>query len=238
MSSIEDKLVIKQIYINTLKDIKSSLTSVTRQLGFSLEYVNTSVESLIEKGSIEVDNQNNYHLTKLGRKQISVILTGGTFDILHVGHLFTFNQSKLLGDVLVVILATDKNVEKLKKHPPTNSQKDRAEIVEYVKGVDAAIVGDETDFMKMIDIVNCKVEREDEAVAFIVKGTYNNNLFHCRLELRLENNITSEADTEYEYIDGVDLNRLDALGELVDEVFETEVCRDVFEKHGLEALLD
>ena len=90
----------------------------------------------------------------------------------------------------------------------------------------------------MIDIVNCKVEREDEAVAFIVKGTYNNNLFHCRLELRLENNLASEADTEYEYIDGVDLNRLDALEELVDEVFETEVCRDVFEKHGLEALLD
>lgn len=154
MSSIEDKLVIKQIYINSLKDIKSSFTSVSRQLGLSLEYVNTSVESLIEKGSIEVDYQNNYHLTELGRKQISVILTGGTFDILHVGHLFTFNQSKLLGDVLVVIVATDKNVEKLKNHPPTNSQKDRTEIVDYVKGVDAAILGDETDYMKMIDIVN------------------------------------------------------------------------------------
>ena len=118
MTGIEYKLVIKQIYINSLKGIKSSLTSISRQLGFSLEFVSTLIESLVEKGSVEVDPDNKYHLTVVGRKLISVVLTGGTFDILHVGHLFTFNQSKLLGDVLVVVLATDRNVEKLKKHTP------------------------------------------------------------------------------------------------------------------------
>ena len=153
MTGIEYKLVIKQIYINSLKGIKSSLTSISRQLGFSLEFVSTLIESLVEKGSVEVDPDNKYHLTVVGRKLISVVLTGGTFDILHVGHLFTFNQSKLLGDVLVVVLATDRNVEKLKKHTPTNSQEDRVELVDHVKAVDAAIIGDEDDFMKIMDLV-------------------------------------------------------------------------------------
>jgi len=153
MIGIEDKLVIKQIYTNSLKGIKSSLSSISRQLGFSLEFVSSLIESLVEKGSVEIDPENNYHLTAIGRKLISVVLTGGTFDILHVGHLFTFNQSKLLGDVLVVVLATDKNVKKLKKHPTTNSQKDRVELVNHIKSVDAAIIGDEHDFMKIMDLV-------------------------------------------------------------------------------------
>ncbi len=199
MSSIEDKFVIKQIYINSLKDIKSSLTSISRQLGFSLDYVNTSIESLIEKGSIEVDYQNNYHLTELGRKQISVILTGGTFDILHVGHLFAFNQSKLLGDVLVVVLATDKNVEKLKNHPPTNSQEERAEIVEYVKGVDAAIVGDETDFMKMIDAIKPDIitlgydQKHDEKELYkaISEGGYP----HVKI-IRLQKHVSGKSTSK------------------------------------------
>jgi glycerol-3-phosphate cytidylyltransferase/FAD synthetase len=154
MIGIEDKLVIKRIYTNSLKGIKSSLSSISRQLGFTLEFVSSIIESLVEKGSVEVDPENNYHLTEIGRKLITVVLTGGTFDILHVGHLFTFNQSKLLGDVLVVVLATDRNVEKLKEHIPTNSQEDRVELVDHIKAVDAAILGDEDDFMKIMDFVN------------------------------------------------------------------------------------
>ena len=34
------------------------------------------------------------------RKLIKVVLTGGVFDIIHIGHVFTLNEAKKLGDVL------------------------------------------------------------------------------------------------------------------------------------------
>jgi FAD synthetase len=42
------------------------------------------------------------------------VLATGTFDLLHPGHLFYLEQSKALGDELVVIVARDANV----KHKP------------------------------------------------------------------------------------------------------------------------
>ena len=39
---------------------------------------------------------------------LKVVLAGGVFDIIHPGHIHTLNAAKALGDVLVVVIATDK----------------------------------------------------------------------------------------------------------------------------------
>ena len=54
-----------------------------------------------------IQKNNSYFITKKGRLQISVVLTGGVYDIIHPGHIYTLKKSKKMGDVLIVSIATD-----------------------------------------------------------------------------------------------------------------------------------
>ncbi|MDD3305448.1 MAG: glycerol-3-phosphate cytidylyltransferase [Bacilli bacterium] len=66
------------------------------------------------------------------------ILTYGTFDLLHVGHINILKRAKELGDYLVVAVSTDEfNDSKGKK--AYHSYEDRKQIVEAVKYVDLVI---------------------------------------------------------------------------------------------------
>ncbi|MGB9719827.1 MAG: adenylyltransferase/cytidyltransferase family protein, partial [Candidatus Anstonellales archaeon] len=82
-----------------------------------------------------------YFLKEEERRKIKVVLTGGVFDILHAGHVFTLYEAKKFGDVLVVVVATDRTVKKFKKRKPVNNQEYRAFMVNALKPVDVAIVG-------------------------------------------------------------------------------------------------
>jgi len=64
----------------------------------------------------------------------------GVFDIIHLGHLHYLEESKKLGDELVVVIATDTTVRK-RKHEPITPQNMRLELVASLKPVDRAILG-------------------------------------------------------------------------------------------------
>lgn len=81
-----------------------------------------------------------YFLRKEERKKIKVGLTGGVFDILHIGHVFTLNEAKKYCDVLVVVIACNKHILN-KKRKILHSEKYRAAMVEFLKPVDAVILG-------------------------------------------------------------------------------------------------
>ena len=70
------------------------------------------------------------------------VMATGVFDIIHLGHLHYLEESKKLGDELVVIIASDETVRK-RKHEPITPQKMRCELVASLKPVDRAIVGKE-----------------------------------------------------------------------------------------------
>ncbi len=53
------------------------------------------------------------------------VMTFGTFDNLHPGHLDYFKQARLFGDELIVIIARDKNVLVIKKRAPQDDEKTR-----------------------------------------------------------------------------------------------------------------
>ena len=74
----------------------------------------------------------------------------GTFDGLHPGHVSYFNQAKKHGDYLIVVVARDKSVLKLKKHPPKFIENERLDFVKKEKCVDEAVLGDEINFYKII----------------------------------------------------------------------------------------
>ena len=54
----------------------------------------------------------------------------GTFDNLHPGHLSYLSQAGVFGDELVVVVARDENVLKLKNHLPQEGQEIRRQKVE------------------------------------------------------------------------------------------------------------
>jgi len=80
------------------------------------------------------------------RARFKVALTGGVFDVLHIGHVLTLQKARELGDVLVVVVATNETVEKRKGKKPLHDAEYRRAMVSELKPVDIAIVG-EADWM-------------------------------------------------------------------------------------------
>lgn len=78
------------------------------------------------------------------------VMATGVFDIIHLGHLHYLEESKKLGDELIVVVATDTTVRK-RKHEPVTPEKMRCELVASLKPVDRAVLGREGG--DMFDIV-------------------------------------------------------------------------------------
>jgi glycerol-3-phosphate cytidylyltransferase len=69
---------------------------------------------------------------------MTTVLTYGTFDLFHIGHLNMINRLTELGDRLVIAVSTDEfNAGKGKSS--VVSYEDRAKIVSSIKGVDLVI---------------------------------------------------------------------------------------------------
>lgn len=70
----------------------------------------------------------------------SIVLVGGCFDILHTGHILFLEAAKKEGDLLFLLLESDKNIEKKKgKGRPINSQKHRSLVLSAISYVDYII---------------------------------------------------------------------------------------------------
>jgi cytidyltransferase-like protein len=82
-----------------------------------------------------------FFLKKSERAKFNVALTGGAFDVLHMGHVLTLQEARKLADVLVVVVATDETIEKRKGKKPIHPADYRAQMVGALRDVDLAIVG-------------------------------------------------------------------------------------------------
>jgi len=77
------------------------------------------------------------------------VLVGGTFNLVHLGHLLFLEKAKKLGDCLVVVVANDKTVLREKGFLLMKAEA-RKKILESLKMVDRAVIGDERDFLKVV----------------------------------------------------------------------------------------
>ena len=109
-----------------------------------------------------------------------IVLAGGVFDIIHPGHINTLNDAKKLGDVLVVVVATDKTAIKMKRRKPLHNAKLRHELVSSLTMVDLCIVGDEEDIFKTVDLVKPQIivlgYDQSHQEKFIIDGCKKINL--------------------------------------------------------------
>lgn len=83
------------------------------------------------------------------------IMVAGAFDIIHLGHINFLRQAKNLYDEseLIVVLARDSTIRRYKQREPVFSERERLEIVESIKFVDKAILGNELDGKTFFDII-------------------------------------------------------------------------------------
>src|SRR3989344_4137326 len=92
---------------------------------------------------------------KLREQNKSIVLAGGVFDILHVGHVKFLQKAKEKGDQLFVLVESDGNVRRIKgKNRPINNQKNRAVILSSLIYVDYVILlpnlKTDTDYDKLV----------------------------------------------------------------------------------------
>jgi FAD synthetase len=78
------------------------------------------------------------------------VMATGTFDLLHLGHIYYLKEAKKLGDNLVVVVATDVTVRQL-KHEPVNPQEIRLNLIKELKIVDEAYLGHEDDMFEIVE---------------------------------------------------------------------------------------
>ena len=78
---------------------------------------------------------------ELHRSGKKIVLAGGIFDILHLGHVEFLEAAKKRGDFLFVLLESDKAAKKFKgKDRPFNNQKERADVLSALKAVDYVVM--------------------------------------------------------------------------------------------------
>ena len=149
----ESKEVLKAVYLLQLEKGCATIEDVSRMLKQGREWCERKLAEL-EAGNlvknVSAGRSSGFVLSDEGRRGLKVVLTGGVFDIVHVGHLATLREAKKLGDVLVVVVARDRTVERMKGRKPINSEENRLEVVSALKPVDIAILGDEEDLYRTV----------------------------------------------------------------------------------------
>lgn len=88
---------------------------------------------------------------------MKTVITYGTFDLFHIGHLNLLRRAKELGDYLIVAVSTDRFNWEEKHKKCEISDKDRMAIVEAIKYVDKVIPEDSWD-QKIKDVQKYDVD--------------------------------------------------------------------------------
>jgi glycerol-3-phosphate cytidylyltransferase len=84
------------------------------------------------------------------------VITYGTFDLLHVGHINLLRRAKALGDYLVVVLSSDE-FNALKDKTAYYPYEDRKIILEAIKYVDEVLPEYNWE-QKISDVVNNQID--------------------------------------------------------------------------------
>jgi cytidyltransferase-like protein len=126
------------------------------------------------------------------------------------GHISTLNAAKALGDVLVVVVATDNTAIKMKKRNPLHSQEQRQELVKSLKVVDLCLIGQENDIFKTVNLVKPQIivlgYDQVHQEKFIIEGCKKIKLDArvARLQSPIPESSSSKIEKEYgESIHGI-----------------------------------
>ncbi len=70
-----------------------------------------------------------------------IVLTGGCFDVIHSAHIEFLQKAKRSGDILIVLIESDKNIRRMKgKNRPVNTIKKRTQALEALGFIDFIVI--------------------------------------------------------------------------------------------------
>jgi D-beta-D-heptose 7-phosphate kinase/D-beta-D-heptose 1-phosphate adenosyltransferase len=93
------------------------------------------------KGSLDELSQTVQHLKGIG---LRIVLTSGSFDLVHLGHVKYLAKAKELGDVLVVGVDSDAKIRKRKgEDRPMVPEQERLEMLAHQRPVDLLFLKDD-----------------------------------------------------------------------------------------------
>jgi len=81
---------------------------------------------------------------------LKTVMAFGTFDLFHAGHENYLRQAKELGDQLMVIIARDETVKKIKGNAPVHNENERLKNVKASGIADKVILGYKDDKYKVL----------------------------------------------------------------------------------------
>lgn len=101
------------------------------------------------------DNKIGDYAALLRKSGKSIVLVGGCFDIVHVGHIKFLEEAKRHADILIVLLESDEKVKKIKGNSrPLFTAIERAKVLSSINFVDCVVVlpytKKDTDYEKII----------------------------------------------------------------------------------------
>jgi len=152
LKQIENK-ILSTLYLSEITG-ENPIEKILQNNMISEKQISEKIEKLTQDNLV---NQDKMTLTEIGRGSLRVVLAGGVFDIIHPGHISTLNAAKTLGDVLVVVVATDNTAVKMKKRRPIHSQEQRQELVNSLSVVDLCLIGQENDIFKTVNLVKPQI---------------------------------------------------------------------------------
>jgi len=201
-----NKKILNEIYVSSITET-DPIYPIKTKLNLNESEINSKIDELVANSFVNNDRKS---LTQTGRDSIKVVLAGGVFDIIHPGHIHTLNAAKQLGDVLVVVVATDNTAVKMKKRRPLHSQEQRQELVNSLSMVDLCLIGQEDDIFKTVNNVRPQIIAlgYDQAhqEKFITEGCKKINLDAkvARLQSPIPDSSSSKIEKEYgESIHGI-----------------------------------
>ena len=143
-----EKKILCRIFLNNLEK-KRTARNIQKYLDIEKKEFNRIIDNLISNQLVK-KIKSNYILTEKGRKSIKVVLTGGVYDIIHPGHIHTLKNSKQEGDLLIVSIARDNRVIKIKGRKPINNEKRRTILVSSIRYVDFTLLGSKGDIFGVV----------------------------------------------------------------------------------------
>lgn len=106
----------------------------------------------MENKKIKNINKLKSIVEELKKQNKEIVTTNGVFDILHIGHIRYLQETKKLGDVLIVAVNSDNSVKKIKDPKrPLNNENDRAEALAALECVDYVTIFSEENPIIVLD---------------------------------------------------------------------------------------
>ncbi len=84
------------------------------------------------------------------QENLKTVMAFGTFDLFHAGHENYLRQAKELGDYLIVIIARDETVQKIKGRAPSHNERQRLKNVKISEIADKVVLGYKGDKHKVL----------------------------------------------------------------------------------------